>query len=78
MSAGNRAVSWLEPLLPAFPGLTSQDAAALCHFEEELGRLLNDYPVTPTADPEPAEPEPAGGPVYPGPVQVPGPRRARR
>jgi alkylation response protein AidB-like acyl-CoA dehydrogenase len=52
MSAGNRAVSWLEPLLPAFPGLTARDAAALCQFEEELGSLLNDYPVTPAADPD--------------------------
>lgn len=51
MSAGNRAVSWLEPLLPAFPGLTARDAAALREFEEELGSLLNNYPVTPTADP---------------------------
>lgn len=51
MSAGNRAVSWLEPLLPAFPGLTPRDFAALREFEDELGSLLNDYPVTPTADP---------------------------
>ncbi|MGH3282582.1 MAG: hypothetical protein ACRDNW_26090, partial [Trebonia sp.] len=52
MSAGNRAVSWLEPLLPAFPGLTSRDVAALREFEEKLGSLLNDYPVTPAADPD--------------------------
>lgn len=51
MSAGNRAVSWLEPLLPAFPGLTSLDAAALCRFEDELDSLLSDWPVTPAADP---------------------------
>lgn len=51
MSAGNRAVSWLEPLLPAFPGLTARDAAALREFEEELGSLLNDYPVTSALDP---------------------------
>lgn len=52
MSTGNRAVSWLEPLLPAFPGLTSPDVAALRDFEEELGSLLNDYPVTPATDPD--------------------------
>jgi alkylation response protein AidB-like acyl-CoA dehydrogenase len=49
VSAGNRAVRWLEPLLPVFPGLSSQDAAALCQFEDELGGLLNDWPVGVTA-----------------------------
>jgi alkylation response protein AidB-like acyl-CoA dehydrogenase len=51
VSAANWAVNWLEPLLPAFPGLTSLDAAALCRFEEELGGLLNYWPVA-VADPE--------------------------
>ncbi len=49
MSAENGAVSWLEPLLPAFPGPTSRDAAALCQFEDELRGLLNDWPLTRTA-----------------------------
>jgi alkylation response protein AidB-like acyl-CoA dehydrogenase len=52
VSTENEAVSWLEPLLPAFPGLTSRDAAALCQFEDELRGLLNDWPATPTASPD--------------------------
>lgn len=52
MSAENRAVSWLEPLLPAFSGLSSQDAAALCEFEDELGNLLNHWPAAPVAEPD--------------------------
>jgi alkylation response protein AidB-like acyl-CoA dehydrogenase len=48
----SRAVSWLEPLLPAFPGLTSRDFAALREFQEELGSLLNYYPVTPATGPD--------------------------
>jgi alkylation response protein AidB-like acyl-CoA dehydrogenase len=52
VSAGNQAVSWLEPLLPAFPMLTSWDAAALCQFEDELGSLLNRWPAMPVAEPD--------------------------
>jgi alkylation response protein AidB-like acyl-CoA dehydrogenase len=51
VSAADRATSWLEPLLPAFPRLTSRDAAALDRFEDELGGLLNYWPVTAT-DPD--------------------------
>ena len=45
MSAANRAVTWLAPLLPAFPGLASRDAAALCQFEDKLSGLLDECPV---------------------------------
>ena len=46
MSGEGRAVRWLEPLLPAFPGLTAQDAAMLCRFEDALRGLLEAHPVT--------------------------------
>jgi len=45
VSAANRAVTWLAPLLPAFPGLASRDAAALCQFEDKLSGLLDECPV---------------------------------
>jgi hypothetical protein len=51
VSAANQAVSWLAPLLPAFPGLASRDAAALCQFEDKLSGLLNECPVA-VADPD--------------------------
>jgi len=48
VSAANGAVSWLEPLLPAFPRLAPHDAVALRQFEDELYGLLNDWPIAVT------------------------------
>jgi alkylation response protein AidB-like acyl-CoA dehydrogenase len=50
MSAADGAAGWLDPLLPAFPELTGQDAAALARFEEKLRGLLDACPVSKPMD----------------------------
>jgi alkylation response protein AidB-like acyl-CoA dehydrogenase len=50
MITGCAAARWLDPLLPALPGLTTRDAAALGQFEDALRGLLGTYPVSRPAD----------------------------
>jgi hypothetical protein len=44
------AARWLDPLVPAFPELTTQDAVTLGQFEDALRGLLSTHPVSRPVD----------------------------
>jgi len=52
MSTGNRGRQLAGAAAVRLPWADFPDFAALREFEEELGSLLNDYPVTPATDPD--------------------------
>jgi alkylation response protein AidB-like acyl-CoA dehydrogenase len=51
-SAMDGAIRWLSPLLPGIPGVTELDARRMTRFEDTLGYLLSQYPISPGVEPQ--------------------------
>jgi alkylation response protein AidB-like acyl-CoA dehydrogenase len=46
------ATRWLSPLLPGIPGITELDARRMSRFENTLGYLLFQHPISPGVEPQ--------------------------